>query len=194
MHDQLLKEVYMMKKIKKIWTLGMILSTFLYSGFVAAHGKVSLENDVCVRMMAGSMVHLSTYQPQHDPQAEYCTEIPHEGETFWVLDLIDHALRTMPVDIKVVRGSGDSTGDTVASMYSTSHSDGVIKGAFNLDKGNYTLLVTGVGIPSLHYEFPLQIQTTNYTKLFISVVPYILAFLLIAFMTDKYLKRRQLLH
>ncbi|SEN33107.1 hypothetical protein [Nitrosomonas marina] len=183
-----------MKKIKKIWMTGVLLFTFFYSGFVAAHGNVPLENDVCVRMMAGSMVHLSTYQPQYDPQAEYCTEIPHEGETFWVLDIIDHALRTMPIDIRIVRGSGDSTGDTVASMYSTEHTDGVIKGAFNLDKGDYTLLVTGVGIPSFHYEYPLSIQTTNYTNLFISVIPYILAFLLIAFLTDKFLKRRQMLH
>ncbi|GJL75440.1 hypothetical protein [Nitrosomonas sp.] len=184
----------MNKLIKKIWTLGVILSTLLYAGIVTAHGNVTLESDVCVRNMSGSMVHLSTYQPQYDPQAEYCTEIPQEGETFWVLDLIDHALRNMPIDIKVVRGSGDSSSDTVASLYSTDHSDGVIKGAFNLDKGNYTLLVTGIGVPSLHYEYPLHIQTTNYKNMLVAAIPYIIAFMLIAFLTDKYLKRRQLQH
>ncbi|SFL19173.1 hypothetical protein SAMN05216302_10402 [Nitrosomonas aestuarii] len=184
----------MTQYVKKILTLGVILSTIFYTGLVTAHGNVTLESDVCVRNMSGSMVHLSTYQPQYDPQAEYCTEIPHEGETFWVLDLIDHALRSMPIDVKVVRGSGDSSSDTVASLYSTDHSDGVIKGAFNLEKGDYTLFVTGIGIPSLHYEYPLHIQTANYKDMLVAALPYIIAFMLIAFLTDKYLKRRQLLH
>jgi hypothetical protein len=184
----------MIKRIERIWTFSVMLFIFIYSGFVSAHGNVSLESDVCVRMMAGSMVHLSTYQPQYDPQAEYCTEIPQEGETFWVLDLVDSALRKMPIDVKIVRGNGDSTGNTVASIYSTNHSDGVIKGAFSLDKGDYTLFVTGVGVPSLHYEYPLHIQMTSYKDTFFTVAPYILAFLLIVLATDKFLKRRQLQH
>ncbi|GKS70275.1 hypothetical protein W03_22790 [Nitrosomonas sp. PY1] len=171
--------------------IAIILFT-LYSGLATAHGKVDLDADVCVRNISGSMVHLSTYQPQYDPQAEYCTEIPKEGETLWVLDLIDQALRNMPVAVKIMRGSGASLSDTVTSLYSTDHSDGVIKGAFNLDEGQYTLFVTGEGTPPLHYEYPLRIQMTNYKDLFFSYAPYIIIFLLLALMTDKILKRRKL--
>ncbi len=181
----------MLKQIIKLWLSGIIICTLFYSGFVAAHGKVSLESDICTRNMAGSMVHLSTYQPQYDPEAEYCTEIPHEGETLWVLDLVDHALRHMPIDIKIVRSDGSTPSETVASLHSTNHSDGVIKGQFNLNKGQYTFLVTGLGVPVLHYEYPLQIQTKNMTDTFFAVVPYMIAFLLIALFTDKYLKWRQ---
>ncbi|WP_297324656.1 hypothetical protein [Nitrosomonas sp.] len=181
-----------MRQEIKIWVSVAILFVALHSGLVAAHGKVSLESDVCVRNVSGSMVHLSTYQPQNDPEAEYCTEIPKEGETLWVLDLVDQALRDMPVGIKIVRGSGKALSDTVASLYSTNHSDGVIKGEFNLDEGQYTLLVTGEGVPPLHYEYPLRVQMTNYQETFFTAVPYIITLLLLALFTDKLLKRRRM--
>lgn len=184
----------MLKHCKKLWILSVLIAALLYPGFVTAHGNVSLESDICVRNMAGSMVHLSTYQPQHNPQAEYCTEIPHEGETFWVLDLIDHALRNMPIDIKIVRGSGDTLSDTVANIYSTDHADGIIKGRFDLDKGQYTLHVTGLGVPALHYEYPLQIQSGNATNTIMVATYYLIAFLLVVLFCNKYLRWRQAQH
>ncbi|UJP05380.1 MAG: hypothetical protein LZF61_11215 [Nitrosomonas sp.] len=179
-----------MKDTIKSWFGFAAFVLALHSGLVAAHGKVNLESDACTRNMAGSMVHLSTYQPQHDPEAEYCTEIPREGETLWVLDLVDQALRDMPIGIKVVRGDGGDLSETVASLYSTSHSSGIIKGEFNLDEGHYTMLVTGEGVPPLYYEYPLRIQMKTYRDMFFIAVPYIITFLLIMLMTDKLLKRR----
>jgi len=184
----------MVETFKKLWTLSFLISIMSFSGSIAAHGNVPLESDICVRSMSGSMVHLSTYQPQYDPEAEYCTEIPHEGETFWALDLIDHALRNSPIDIRIVRSGSNLLSDTVASIYSTDHADGIIKGEFNLTKGKYTLFVTGQGVPTLHYEFPLQVQSENFKDTFFSTVPYIIVFLLIALFTDKYLKLRQAQH
>ncbi len=184
----------MIRQIIKIWASAAMLSVALNSGLASAHGKVSLEADVCVRNISGSMVHLSTYQPQYDPEAEYCTEIPKEGETLWVLDLVDQALRDMPVIIKIVRGSGKALSETVTSLYSTNHSDGVIKGEFNLDEGQYTLFVTGEGVPPLHYEYPLRVQMTNYKDTFFTAVPYIITILLLALFTDKLLKRRRMQH
>ncbi|MDV6340868.1 MAG: hypothetical protein EBU46_14510 [Nitrosomonadaceae bacterium] len=182
----------MIKQVIRIWASAALLSVALYSGLAAAHGKVNLEADICMRNVSGSMVHLSTYQPQYDPEAEYCTEIPKEGETLWVLDLVDQALRDMPIVVKIVRGTGQALSDTVTTLYSTNHSNGTIKGEFNLDPGQYTLFVTGEGVPPLHYEYPLRIQVTNYQDLFLKSIPYIITFLLIAFFTDKLLKRRQL--
>ena len=181
-----------MKQFIKLCTSIAILTAAFYSGFAAAHGKVTLETDACMRDMSGSMIHLSTYQPQHDPEAEYCSEIPKEGETYWVIDLVDQALRDMPIVVKIVRGSGKAISETVASFYSTNHTDGVIKGQFDLDEGQYTLFVTGEGVPPLHYEYPLRIQMTNYTELLLKAIPYIITFLLIVFLTDKFLKYRQL--
>jgi len=184
----------MIKKIKQISIITLIFFTAVYAGVVAAHGKVALEDDECVRNMAGSMVHLSTYQPQFDPEAEYCAEIPQEGETLWVLDLIDQALRDMPIGIQIVRGSGKALGETVASLYSTDHPDGVIKGEFSLDRGQYTVFITGEGIPTLHYEYPLRVQMMNYTDAFRAAVGPLIALLLLALFTKQYLKWRRLKH
>ena len=181
----------MIRQVIKQWAAAAILSAALYSGLATAHGKVNLEADICMRNVSGSMVHLSTYQPQYDPEAEYCTEIPKEGETLWVLDLVDQALRDMPIVVKIVRGTGQALSDTVTTLHSTNHANGTIKGEFNLDPGQYTLFVTGEGVPPLHYEYPLRVQVTNYQDLFIKAVPYIITFLLLALFTDRLLKRRQ---
>ena len=92
-----------------------VLLMVLYTGIVNAHGNVSLEQDSCVRGAQGSKVHLSTYQPQNEASAQYCTEIPVEGETFFVVDLIDTALRNMPVAMKIVRGTSE-TDETVSFL------------------------------------------------------------------------------
>ena len=180
----------MTKQIMRIWALVVIISTVFYIGTVSAHGKVSLESDICVRSIAGSMLHLSTYQPQYDPQAEYCTEIPQQGETLWVVDLVDQALRNMPIAIHIVRGIGKNKNisETMTSLYSTNHLDGVIKGEFNLDEGDYTMLITGEGVPPLRYEYPLRIQMTNYSDIFLTTMAYLAALLLLVMLSNTFLK------
>jgi hypothetical protein len=184
----------MITKLIRISTISLILfaALLLYTGLVSAHGKVSLENDSCVRGIEGSMVHLSAYQPQYDPEAEYCTEIPNEGKTFWVIDLIDQALRDMPIAVRIVKGTGEKLSETVANFHSTYHPEGVIKGESNLDGGQYTVFVTGEGVPPVQYEYPLRVQMINYADTFrAAIVPMIVLFLL-ALIANKYLKSRRM--
>jgi len=140
----------------------LFAALMFYTGVVSAHGKVSMEQDSCIRGVEGSMVHLSAYQPQHDPGAEYCTEIPNKGKTFWVIDLIDHALREMPITVRIVKGTGEKISETVANLNSVNHPDGVIKGESNLDGGKYTLFITGEGVPPIQYDYPLRVQTSSF--------------------------------
>lgn len=146
-------------------TMVFILIAALYTGMAGAHGKVSLEQDSCVRGAEGSKVHLSTYQPQNEPTAHYCTEIPAEGETFFVVDLIDQALRNMPVTMRIVRGDSATGDETVSLLRADYHPDGVLGGRVNLDQGNYTVFITGESVPPVHYQYPLRVQQINYAKL-----------------------------
>lgn len=166
------------------------LTLLLFSSIVSAHGKVSLENDSCVRGIEGSMVHLSAYQPQYDPDAEYCSEIPNEGKTFWVIDLIDHALRDMPIAVRIVKGTGEKLSETVENFYSTYHPDGVIKGESNLDGGKYTVFVTGEGVPPVQYQYPLRVQMINYADALRTAIVPIIVLLLMTLVAKKYLKLR----
>lgn len=184
----------MITKLIRINALSLTLfaTLLLYTSFASAHGKVSLENDSCVRGIEGSMVHLSAYQPQYDPKAEYCSEIPNEGKTFWVIDLIDQALRDMPIAVRIVKGTGEKLSETVANFHSTYHPEGVIKGESNLDGGQYTVFITGEGVPPVRYEYPLRVQMINYADTFRAAILPMIALLLLAFITKKFLKSRRM--
>ena len=146
-------------------TVILMLIVGLYAGMADAHGNVPLNQDSCVRGEQGSKLHLSTYQPQNEPTAHYCSEIPIEGEIFFVVDLIDQALRNMPVTMRIVRGTSETEDETVSILRSDYYPDGVIGGRTNLEQGNYTVFITGESVPPVHYQYPLRVQQVNYSKL-----------------------------
>ncbi len=132
----------------------------------AAHGNVTIEDDPCVRKIGGSMVHFSAYQPQIEPKAQYCTDIPDVGDTFLVVDLVDPNLRTLPVGVKIIRGVNENEQDetqTVAYWRPTSHPDGVVRGEANLDKGLYKVIITAEGLSPSAYL--LRVQQVDYSKI-----------------------------
>ncbi len=143
----------------------LILALILLSpSLVAAHGAVTLEEDICVRRVGGSMIHFSAYQPQFEPKAQYCTEIPDEGETFLVVDLVDQGLRNTRVGVRIVRGVDEKAEDqTVVNWQPASHPDGVVRGEATLDKGLYKVIVTAEGSSPSYYL--LRVQQVDYSKL-----------------------------
>lgn len=180
------------KLIKKASaTTAFILVMGLYAGMVGAHGKESLEQDICVRGGSGSMVHLSTYQPQNEPNAQYCTEIPKEGETFLVVDLIDQALRNMPVAMRVVRGTSETEGETVSLLHADYHPDGVIGGRTSLNQGLYTVFITGESVPPVRYQYPLRVQQINYVEVARSAMGPLIASLLLTVLGYKLVKSKR---
>ena len=128
------------------------------------HGRVSLEEDNCVRQIGENMVHLNTYQPQYDQTGHYCTEIPVAGDTYLVVDLIDPALRNMPVGMQVFRGE-EKGGEAIVQVKADYHPDGVINGIGKLDKGLYSVMVTAEGVPPLNYYYQLRVEMVDYGKL-----------------------------
>jgi hypothetical protein len=142
------------------------LSVFMIflPGLAHAHGKVALEEDPCVRRVGGNLVHFNAYQPQYEAQGQYCTDIPEEGDTFLVVDLLDPGLRATPIEVRVVRGSSESTeGPTVAYWPPALHPDGVVRGEANLSHGVYKLIITPQGFSPSHYL--LRVQQFDYGKL-----------------------------
>lgn len=140
------------------------LLTALLPGFAYAHGKVTIEEDSCVRRVGGNLIHLSAYQPHNEAKAQYCTDIPGEGETFLVVDLVDAGLRSTAVGVRVVRGLNETAEDqTVAYWPPTIHPDGVVRGETTLAKGLYTLIISPEGLSSSSYV--LRVQQADYTQL-----------------------------
>jgi len=172
-------------------TVMLILIVGLYTGMADAHGNVPLNQDSCVRGEQGSKLHLSTYQPQNEPTAHYCSEIPTEGEVFFVVDLIDQALRNMPVTMQIVRGTSKTEDETVSILRSDYYPDGVIGGRTNLEQGNYTVFITGESVPPVHYEYPLRVQMVNYSAVFQKAVGPTMILLVLIFVGYKLTKTKK---
>jgi hypothetical protein len=170
----------------------LMLVAVLYAGAAAAHGKVSLEEDSCVRRIGDSMVHLSAYQPQFEPSAQYCTEIPKGGDTHLVVDLVDQALREMPVGMRVVRGTSETEDETVSFVRPSVHPDGVIRGETSLDQGLYTVIITADGLPPLRYQYPLRVQMINYANVFRTAVLPLIGLLLLTLLAYKLMKSKRM--
>ena len=145
--------------------IGLVaLLAVLLPGLAYAHGNVTIEEDGCVRRVGGGLVHFNAYQPQNEAKAQYCTEIPGEGETFLVVDLVDSGLRNTAVGVRVVRGLTETAEDqTVAYWPPAIHPDGVVRGETTLAKGLYTLIITPEGLSPSSYL--LRVQQVDYTQI-----------------------------
>ena len=182
----------MVRQMTQAGATALILVAVLYAGAAAAHGKVSLEEDSCVRRIGDSMVHLSAYQPQFEPSAQYCTEIPKGGDTHLVVDLVDQALRDMPVGMRIIRGTSETEDETVSFIRPSVHPDGVIRGETNLDQGLYTVIITADGLPPLRYQYPLRVQMINYANVFRTAVLPLIGLLLLTLLAYKLMKSKRM--
>ena len=120
--------------IRQVTGAGLMVLTLLaalyHPEIAAAHGAQSGEDDPCLRRVGEKVIHFSAYQPQYELKDQYCTDIPKEGDTFLVVDLVDPALRNEPVGMRVVKGNGSNEADDqiVADIRPTTHPDGVLRG------------------------------------------------------------------
>lgn len=177
---------------RTVAALAFTLIAALHSGAVLAHGKESLEEDSCVRRIGENMVHLSAYQPQYDASAQYCTEIPKGGDTYLVVDLVDPAMREMPVGMRVVKGTNENEDETVNLQRPSYHPDGVVRGEISLDQGLYTVIITAEGLPPLSYRYPLRVQMVNYAHIFRTAVGPLIGLLLLILLGYKLMKSKRM--
>jgi hypothetical protein len=128
-------------------------------------------------------VHFSAYQPQYELKDQYCTDIPKEGDTFLVVDLVDPALRSEPVGMRVVKGNGSNEAESqiVADVRPSSHPDGVLRGEVRLDEGLYTVTIAAEKQNLLRRpQYLLRVHMIDYQKLVRSMVAPLIGVLLLA--------------
>jgi hypothetical protein len=171
-------------------TACVILMMF-YTGIVNAHGRVEMAQDSCMRRAGSSMVHMSAYQPQIDVSAHYCTEIPNVGETFIVIDLVDEALRDMPVGIRIVKGTGEADSETIKAVKAVYHTDGVVGEKVYLEQGEYTIIINGEAVPPVEYHYPLRVKMVNYSEVFQKAIGPTIALLVLIFVGYKLTKTKK---
>ena len=184
----------MNRQMTRVSFIVLLLVAALYPGAAVAHEGADLDVDPCVRWVGESAVHLSSYQPQYELRAQYCTDIPKTGETFLVVDLVDPALRNVPVGLRIVKGSGgnEAEAQTVADWRPSHHPTGVVSGETTLEEGLYRVIITAEGQKPLRYQYLLRVQMTDYQKLVNSVVVPLLGVLLMAWLGYKLVRSKWL--
>jgi hypothetical protein len=68
-----------------------------------------MENDLCKLRAGPYIMHFTGYQPHSAPELEFCEDIPGTGETLIVLDYLDAKLRDLPVEVRIIRDTGDES-------------------------------------------------------------------------------------
>ncbi len=171
----------------------ILVAALSYPGIASAHGGSDLEQDPCLRQAGESAVHFSAYQPQYDLKEQYCTEIPQEGDTFLVVDLVDPALRNEPVGMRVMKGNGrdEPEGEIVADVRPISHPDGVLRSEVTLDEGLYTVIIASEKHNLLKRpQYFLRVHMVDYQKLVLSIAGPLIGVLLFAWLAYKLIRSK----
>jgi hypothetical protein len=182
----------MMKQV--VWacsTVLLLVAALYHPEIAAAHGTASGEDDPCLRRVGERVVHFSAYQPQYELKDQYCTDIPKDGDTFLVVDLVDPALRNELVGMRVIKGTGsnDAADQIVADIRPSTHPDGVLRGEARLDEGLYTvILATEKQNLMRRPQYLLRVHMTDYQKLVRTMVVPLLGVLLVAWLGYKLLR------
>ena len=93
------------------WRLALITGLLASSAAAWAHGGVSLEDDLCVLSLGNYKMHFTGYQPEQSGAEEFCEDIPGVGTAVIVLDVIDDALRGIPLEVRILRDERDLGND-----------------------------------------------------------------------------------
>jgi hypothetical protein len=174
-------------------TVLLLVAALSHPGIAAAHGGADMEQDPCMRLAGENMVHFSAYQPQYEVKDQYCTEIPQEGETFLVVDLVDPALRNEPIGMRVLRGNGknEAEGEIVADVRPISHPDGVLRSEVTLDEGLYTVIIASETQNLLKRpQYLLRVHMIDYQKLVLSIAGPLVGVLLFGWLVYKLIRSR----
>ena len=146
-----------------------------------------------MRLADESMVHFSAYQPQYEIHDQYCTEIPQEGETFLVVDLVDLALRNEAIGMRVIRGNGknEAEGEIVADVRAIFHPDGVLRSEVRLTEGLYTVTIASEKRDLLRQpQYLLRVHMIDYQKLVLSIAGPLVGLLVLGWLAYKLLRSK----
>ena len=176
-------------------TVLILVAALYHPGVAAAHGTATGEQDPCMRRIGENLVHFNAYQPQYELKDQYCTDIPKEGDTFLVVDLVDPELRNEPVGMRVVKGNGstEAEGQIVADVRPSYHPDGVLRGEARLDEGLYTVTIAAEKRNLLRRpQYLLRVHMIDYQKIVLSIAGPLIGVLLLAWLAYKLIRSKWL--
>jgi cytochrome oxidase Cu insertion factor (SCO1/SenC/PrrC family) len=124
--------------------------------------KFGGPNDPCERKLGAALIHITLYQPQFDPDAEYCDVVPREGNTVFVLDTMGDRLRQVPIGVQIFAIDRDGSRRIAVDLPPAVYRRGVVDTQVNLAEGYSYLATVSIGslagAPADEYSFPIRVR------------------------------------
>ena len=138
-----------------------------------------LEKNFCILKVGPYGMHLTGYQPDLSGGTESCGEVPGTGRTVLVLDYIEGELRSLPVEVRVIRDTGseqDLQAITVVHLPPKVYPGGFISLEHSFDQpGKFVGLITVGGSQEHVARFPISIgestMVSHVTHYIMVIVP-----------------------
>jgi len=127
---------------------------------VASAHRFGGPNDPCERKIGSSLVHITLYQPQFNPDAEYCDQVPRAGNTVVVVDVLGDELRRQPLALQILAAPDSSPKTTVLSIPPKIYRRGVADAQVMLEDGGayVTRISIGEGAAQQVLSFPVRVS------------------------------------
>lgn len=132
---------------------------WLLQGVAFAH-KFGGPNDPCERKIGKSLIHITLYQPEFNPDAEYCDQIPRAGNTVLVVDVLGDDLRKLPLGVQILAVSDSAPNKAVLALPPTIYRRGVADAQVVLDDNSsyLTQISLGEGAEQQLLSFPVRVS------------------------------------
>ncbi|WP_205754937.1 hypothetical protein [Azoarcus sp. DD4] len=111
-------------------------------------------------------MHFTGYQPEATGTKEFCEDIPETGHTVVALDAIDEQLRHLPIEVRIIRDTGDESNIdavTVLHLKPKTYPTGSLSLEHDFPQpGRFVGLVTAVGDKETYVSrFPFSVASTS---------------------------------
>src|SRR5581483_3988435 len=145
----------------KAGAIAVFLVAFACVPAIAWAHRFGGPNDPCERRIGTSLIHITLYQPQFDPDAEYCESVPRAGNTVLIVDMLGDQLRKMPMGVEVLAVGPSQPARTILSMPPQVYRRGVADAQITLTGDSPYLVrihLAGAGeVKSQVLSFPIRV-------------------------------------
>jgi hypothetical protein len=133
-----------------------------------------LDKNFCILQIGPYGMHLTGYQPDSSAQQELCGDVPSTGRTVLVLDYIEGELRSLPVEVRVIKDTGseqDLQAITVLHLPAKVYPGGFITFEYNFDKPDKFIGLVTVGGKQEHVaRFPISVGESGVVSHFMHYI------------------------
>jgi cytochrome oxidase Cu insertion factor (SCO1/SenC/PrrC family) len=138
----------------------------LLRGVAFAH-RFGGPNDPCERKIGTSLIHITLYQPQFNPDAEYCDQIPRAGNTVLVVDVLGDDLRHEALGVQVIAVRDSGPDKVVLSIPPQIYRRGVADAQVMLDDSGAYITRISIGEGSAQQLLAFKVRVSEWYRPFI---------------------------